>query len=381
MNIELTSILILLASYSALSLTSTIVGARKNKKISDMSWDWKVWLSGATNYALYGVVALVIAGAIWAILYVAGLNDTDIAGMDIKTTVVLPLLAANVGMVGSLSKKWATMIGVSQEVIDQLRAGEKVEIEGIGIETKTDGKTSKELIAEVDPDLAEEGELILDYPGRGDANTYPEPYRSAPQDSLVDPSTCYNRQCVSYAAWKICEAVGAWLRRTGDMHAKNWIYRLPENGYNKVDRPINGGKYVGVSTVGTYGHVLWFESDNRISEYNWAYVGGYDQRNINLTDYHWYQIVAPPVISEAQPATAPVPTPTTEPDNSVQIGNRVTTTDAYDVQTGGRLNLTIINDGKSVYAGQNTRGNAVLAYQVPSGVVRAAVNYGSLRKI
>ena len=126
------------------------------------------------------------------------------------------------------------------------------------------------------------------------ANTYPEPYRSAKKDSLVDPSTCYNRECTSYCAWKIKEATGKWPKRTGDMNARNWIYRLPENGYGtKVSAP-NGNKCVGVSTSGKYGHVVWSEGSLLISEYNWDSRGNYSERNVNANNYKWFVIKSAP---------------------------------------------------------------------------------------
>lgn len=137
-------------------------------------------------------------------------------------------------------------------------------------------------------------------------NTYPEPYRSGAKNAYIDPSTCYSRECVSYTAWKIREAKGAWPKRTGDMNAKNWIYRLPSWGYREVSRPVEGGKYVGVLPTGTYGHVVWFESGSTISEYNYNYLGNYGTRAINLSQYRWFEIVAPPV---RPPAPSPSPSP------------------------------------------------------------------------
>ena len=126
------------------------------------------------------------------------------------------------------------------------------------------------------------------------ANTYPEPYRSARKDSLIDPSTCYNRECTSYCAWKINEATGAWPKRTGDMNAKNWIRRLPENGYKTTTSAPNGAKCVGVSTAGKYGHVVWSEGTLFISEYNWDSKGNYSTRNVNASNYKWFVIVSAP---------------------------------------------------------------------------------------
>lgn len=124
------------------------------------------------------------------------------------------------------------------------------------------------------------------------ANTYPEPYRSARKDSLIDPSTCYNRECTSYCAWKIKEATGNWPKRTGDMNARNWIYRLPENGYGTRTSSPNGAKCVGVSTAGKYGHVVWSDGTLRISEYNYYSNGTYSERNVNASNYQWFIIKA-----------------------------------------------------------------------------------------
>lgn len=129
----------------------------------------------------------------------------------------------------------------------------------------------------------------------GFANTYPEPYASAPQDSMTDPSTCYNRECVSYCAWKIKELTGSWPKRTGGMNAKYWVQRLAENGYtNIVDRPKNGGRYVGVTEAGVYGHVVWFEEDNVITEYNYVTRGAFSVRQIDLSAYKWVEIKPAP---------------------------------------------------------------------------------------
>lgn len=156
-----------------------------------------------------------------------------------------------------------------------------------------------------------EGEVVdvLDYEvveaGKGGvADTYPnapKTYRTSPQDSIIDPSTCYNRECVSYCAAKIYEVTGKWPTRTGGMNAKYWVQRLAENGYTKVvDRPANGGKYVGVSDKGQYGHVVWFEEGSTISEYNYLTRGGFSVRNIDLGAYKWVEI---------KPASIPAPAP------------------------------------------------------------------------
>lgn len=181
------------------------------------------------------------------------------------------------------------------------------------METITD-KTSKEQFEEdeVDEELLEGEELPDELAGMGGfANTYPEPYCSKPQDSMLDPSKCWNRECVSYCAWKIAELTGKWPVRTGSMNAKNWIARLAENGYSKVvANPENGGKYIGVSEAGTYGHVVWFEYDNVITEYNYSIRGGFSVREINLFAYKWVEIKAPEKLPATTSTTKPKATTT-----------------------------------------------------------------------
>lgn len=208
-------------------------------------------------------------------------------------------------------------------------------------------------------------------------NTYPEPYRSAPKDSLIDPSTCYNRECVSYCAWKIKEATGKWPRRTGDMNGYNWIYRLPQIGYKEVAAPTAGGEYVGVAKTGN--HVVWWEGGNHVSEYNWVIIGGFHERNVNLNTFRWFQIVAPPVtitttkkpvkISEKpqKPKTTPNNQPSAVP---IKVGDSVTAWGVGYADSNGKgvttsnfpeTRMKVIKVNNSYYAlnqyNQGTPGN------------------------
>ena len=130
-------------------------------------------------------------------------------------------------------------------------------------------------------------------------NTYPEPYKSAKLDSLVDPALFYNRECTSYCAWKIKEYTGRWLTQTVPGDAKLWGIVLTANGYKKVDKPTGSGKFVGVlPKAGPYGHVYWWEGGNSVSQYNYGTPGAYSTMSVNLNDATWYQITKstnPPV--------------------------------------------------------------------------------------
>lgn len=124
--------------------------------------------------------------------------------------------------------------------------------------------------------------------------------------------------CVSYCAWKIKELTGSWPKRTGGMNAKYWLERLAENGYTKVvDTPKNGGKYVGVTTAGKYGHVNWFEEDNIVTEYNYASRGAFSVRAVDTKAYKWVEIQAPKdAATSAQTALEEVKKTKTNKDSS-----------------------------------------------------------------
>ncbi len=412
-----------------------IFGYLKNKKIAveDIKFDWRKFLSGSIK-----PVALTLAIGALSALILAFLNLVDASGVEVSgldqisvQNLLVGLFIADIGAIGYAISEALMAFGLTEKQIAQIRetvaktgdgqtTGIDISLDENGnliasAETKTT-KTVKEILEEE----AEEGETVdhgveLD-PGKGAVwvNTYPEPYRSAPKDSLVDPSTCYSRECVSYVAYKIKEATGAWPKRTGDMNAKEWIYRLPSWGFKKVSAPKNGGLYVGVLTSGKYGHVVWFEGDRTISEYNYGSAGNYGVRQINLAQYIWFEIKAPTVTP--QPSTGKKSNDevanevikglwgngaerksrleasgynygtiqslvnkklggATSTSSGVKLGDKVRTSATKD-RSGVALNLRIINDGQSVWASSN--GDWAILKK--GGVIRCAVPKSSLRK-
>lgn len=408
-----------------------IFGYLKNKKIAieDLRFDWKKFLSGSLKPILLTLAIGGLAALILAFLSLVDASGVEVQGIDQISihNLLIGLFIADIGAIGYAIKEALLAFGLSEKQIAQIReAAEKGET-GLNIGMDEDGnliasvetKTDKS-VKEILNSEAEDGEVV-DHgvelnPGKGAAwvNTYPEPYRSAAKDSLVDPSTCYSRECVSYVAWKIKEVTGAWPKRTGNMNAKEWIYRLPSWGYKKVSAPKNGGCYVGVLTSGTYGHVVWFEGDRTISEYNYGSAGNYGVRQIVLSQYNWYEIKAPTV--------TPTPTPGkksndeianevikglwgngdarkknlqnagydyntiqnlvnkklgggTSTTGGVKLGDKVKTSATKD-RSGVNLNLRIINDGQSVWASSN--GDWAILKK--GNVIRCSVPKSSLRK-
>ena len=114
-------------------------------------------------------------------------------------------------------------------------------------------------------------------------DTYPAPLCSSGQDSLVDQWGLYNRECVSYVAWKEYSSgkyVPYGLGNAGDWPSnvpKSWIVNTPQAGDAAV-RPTNSNLYFGSEP--DVGHVMYIEnvnssSDIAVSQYNANLDGTY----------------------------------------------------------------------------------------------------------
>jgi len=155
----------------------------------------------------------------------------------------------------------------------------------------------------------------------GDPNKggYPTYLANAPQDSRVDNWGMYNRECVSYTAWKVYQSYknmpywggrgNAWqwafsgwkdgrgrkvFCNSGNWHTSNAeSYGIPSGSTPKV-----GSVAVADATPNNpYGHVAWVEgisgSTIRISQYNWyvASLGGwgvYTEMTVNSSIFQRY---------------------------------------------------------------------------------------------
>lgn len=294
-----------------------LISGIANNLFSENKWSWKRMFEDIVK-----TIVMAIAILSWVLLINAIDWYTANLGLDVSALLdganVVGLIAIIIGGSANYAfkafKNFARFIGEShvakvtgEQDYGKLASDVKEFVETItNMTSKEDIETS---VATSDAPELQYVEIPEKEAGRGGVNnTYPEPYRSRLQDSMTDPSTCYNRECVSYTAWKIKELTGKWPTRTGGMNAKYWVQRLAENGYTKVvAKPQNGGKYVGVSEAGQYGHVVWFEEGETISEYNYSIRGGFSVRIVNPAAYKWVQIKAP------APAPAPTPTKKEEP--------------------------------------------------------------------
>lgn len=111
-------------------------------------------------------------------------------------------------------------------------------------------------------------------------NTYPDKWCAAAQDSLIDNWGMYNRECVSYTAWKVAESGRRMPYWGGHGNANQWDENASDDGIPVDTNPRAGD--VAVSNRGYYGHVMYVESVNsngtiNISQYNASLTGTYSR--------------------------------------------------------------------------------------------------------
>ncbi len=358
-------------------------GARRVKK-QKVKWSWERFWSDIKDrlLAIYVLCGLIVGIDMiqWLSPLIIGVTPDETVMAVLNTGVIIALpFVAGMAELYQAARNTIKLWGWSKNVqllqlneSDFTYSNDNYEsiVKDVGEFAETLLKKSvREQLIEDGVDIKSiEGEQA---PGQGSGNTYPEPYRSAPKDSLIDPSRCFSRECVSYTSWKICETKGAWPTRTGAMSAKYWVDRLPSWGYKMVSTPKNGGKYIGVLTSGTYGHVVWFEglvnqSTVLISDYNYYEKGNYNVHTVPILGYIWYEIQAP---TSTQP-TLPENTGNT---NGFKVGDTVLPI-KYTDYTGKRIRKT-----KDYYTITQLNGDrAVLS---ADGSVYAAVNTNNLKHV
>lgn len=118
----------------------------------------------------------------------------------------------------------------------------------------------------------------------GSGDTYPYKWCSIPMDSVLDSWGMYNRECVSYTAWKVYEKNGYMPYWGGRGNAKQW-----DDNARAAGIPVDGNPRIGdvaVKNSGTYGHVMWVEyvyDDGSIlvSDYNQQWDGAYRRYTVS----------------------------------------------------------------------------------------------------
>lgn len=107
---------------------------------------------------------------------------------------------------------------------------------------------------------------------------YPGKWAFAPMDSIIDSWGMYNRECVSYTAWKVWSS-GRYMPYWGGRgNAKQWDDNARAEGIPVDGTPRSGD--VAISHVGIYGHTMYVEEvygdgSIRVSDYNQQWDGLY----------------------------------------------------------------------------------------------------------
>lgn len=122
----------------------------------------------------------------------------------------------------------------------------------------------------------------------GDPNGggYPNNLRG-PKDSTVDPWGMYNRECVSYTAWKVYQKNGYMPYWGGRGNANQWPSSARADGIATGSTPRVGS--VAISMSGAYGHAMWVEQVNGsqiyVSQMNYDLAGSYSEMWVNGSNF------------------------------------------------------------------------------------------------
>lgn len=107
--------------------------------------------------------------------------------------------------------------------------------------------------------------------GSASGGGYPSVWANAEQDTIVDSWGLYNRECVSYAAWKVA-STGRFVPHFGGAgNANQWSSTTARYGIANGSTPKAGS--VAIQYVGVYGHAMYVEAVNgdgtiTVSDYN-----------------------------------------------------------------------------------------------------------------
>lgn len=119
---------------------------------------------------------------------------------------------------------------------------------------------------------------------------YPGKWCNLPQDSVVDNWGMFNRECVSYTAFKVAVS-GRYMPYWGGAgNANQWPSNARASGI-----PVDGNPRMGdvaISLIGPYGHAMYVEAvlpGNRVhvSQYNYGTPGTYSEMTISASGLYF----------------------------------------------------------------------------------------------
>ena len=113
---------------------------------------------------------------------------------------------------------------------------------------------------------------------------YPAIWCDYPMDTIVDTWGMYNRECVSYTAWRVAKSGRHMPYWGGRGDAKMWPGSATQDGIPIGSEPRVGS--VAIMYGGAYGHSMYVERINgdgsiHVSQFNWGVRGEYSEMDIN----------------------------------------------------------------------------------------------------
>jgi surface antigen len=100
---------------------------------------------------------------------------------------------------------------------------------------------------------------------------------------MLDNWGMFNRECVSYTAWKVYQTYGYMPNWGGHGNANQWPDSARAAGIPTGSTPK--AHSVAISMGGAYGHAMWVEGASgntiHVSQYNYDLAGHYSEMNIN----------------------------------------------------------------------------------------------------
>lgn len=120
---------------------------------------------------------------------------------------------------------------------------------------------------------------------------YPGVWCNAPQDSIIDSWGMYNRECVSYTAFKVAASGRNMPYWGGHGNANQWPGNARAAG---IPMDYSGGARAGdvaISTAGAFGHAMYVESVSGgsvfVSQYNAALDGRYSTKTVSQSGLYF----------------------------------------------------------------------------------------------
>jgi surface antigen len=114
---------------------------------------------------------------------------------------------------------------------------------------------------------------------------YPDKWCQAGQDTVIDNWGMFNRECVSYTAYKVAASGRNMPYWGGNGNAKQWPSNARAAGISVTTTPRVGD--VAISYAGTYGHAMYVEGVSggniTVSQYNFSNNGQYSMMTVPAT--------------------------------------------------------------------------------------------------